>query len=354
MTKPAAHACAGGAEHTALSRAAGVAALMAALLSPAGAVDQAALAARAVDRHILPGFEALATATDTLATTAADACSGPRVVAAYDGAFDAWMGVSHLRFGPLEEGETGFAIAFWPDARGATPRTLAALAAAEDPVVDDPAAFGDVSVAGRGLFALDALLSRDAPPPDAYGCRLIAAIALNLAATAARARDRWVDPYGDYVRDAGAAGNPLYFSPDEATRALYTAMLSGLEATADLRFGRPLGTFRQPQPRRAEAWRTGRPQRNAVLALEAVRGLHEAAFAQELDQEARSRVATAFAAALDAASDAGPIEVAVTEVGGRLRVEAAQHAVRRLIDTLAAEVGPTLGVAGGFNSMDGD
>lgn len=74
------------------------------------------------------------------------------------------MGVSHLRFGPLEEGETGFAIAFWPDARNTTPRTLAALQAKQDPVVDDPAAFAHVSIAGRGLFALDALLA-EAPRP---------------------------------------------------------------------------------------------------------------------------------------------------------------------------------------------
>jgi predicted lipoprotein len=320
--------------------------------APALAIDHAALAARALDEHVLPGFDALAMETAALASAAADCSDG--TLDAYQRAFDAWMGVSHLRFGPLEEGETGFAIAFWPDQRGLTPRTLAALAASEDPAVDDPAAFAQVSVAGRGLFALDALLGEGSPPLEGYGCRLAGAVARDLAATSALARDRWRDPYAGYMRTAGASGNPLYLAPEEPTRALFTAMLTGLEATADLRLGRPLGDFMKPQPRRAEAWRTGRPARNVALSVAAVEELYRAAFAAELPEAAQGRLDAALAETRRAVADAGVIEVEVESVGGRLRVEAAQQAVRGLRAALEAEIGPPLGVAGGFNSMDGD
>ena len=33
-------------------------------------------------------------------------------------AWDAWMGLSQMRFGPLEEEDRALQIAFWPDSRG--------------------------------------------------------------------------------------------------------------------------------------------------------------------------------------------------------------------------------------------
>lgn len=244
-----------------LGRAGLAAALAFGLAGPTLALDNAAVARRALDQNILPGFDALAARTAALAETTKAYCAGQPgdVMAAYNAAFDAWMAVAQLRFGPLEEGETAFAIAFWPDTRGTTPKALAALEASQDPSVDDPAAFAQQSVAARGLFALDALLAEGPPAPGTYACRLTEAVTADLAQTAARASDRWRDPFAGYLATAGAPGNPLYLSADEGSRALFTALTGGLEMTADLRLGRPLGTFAQPQPRRAEAWRTGRP-----------------------------------------------------------------------------------------------
>lgn len=318
------------------------------IASPAAAADHAAIAARALEAHVLPGFAALADTTADLSAAAEARCADADLLPAYHRAFDAWMGVAHLRFGPLEEGEAGFAIAFWPDQRGATPKVLTAL------VADDPAAFAEISVAARGLFALDALLEAGPPPSDAYACRLVRGVARDLSRTAAGVEARWRDPHAGWLATAGAEGNPLYLSPEEGSRALFTALLAGLQATADLRLGRPLGTFERPQPRRAEAWRTGRPMRNAALALAAAGDLWASAFAPEATAEVRAHIDAAFVAAAAALEAAGPIETAVTAPGSRLRVEAAQQAILRLHAALGAEVGPALGVAGGFNSMDGD
>lgn len=326
--------------------------------------DHAAIADRALNAAILPGFDRLAGETAALveATHAACAASGPidtaPVVSAYDAAFDAWVAVDFLRFGATEENNAAFAIAFWPDTRGATPRALSELIAAEDPVVDDPDAFATVSVAARGLFALDQLLvgpDAEAIAAGTYRCRLVQAIAADLAATAQAILARWRDPWAEILTTAGTDANPRYLAPDESTRDLYSALTSGLQATIDLRLGRPLGTFERPQPRRAEAWRSGRSTRNVVLSIEAQRDFAETTFLPELEPEAAQAVRDGFDAALTAADriDA-PIPEAVAMPQGRVRVEALQQAIMRAQARMIEEVGGTLGVAAGFNSMDGD
>lgn len=331
------------------------------LAGAAAALDHAALAARVVRDHVLPGQERFAAEAAALAAAAEAGCAsaGPVDLAApYHVAFDAWMGVSHLRFGPAEEGDAVFAVAFWPDPRGATPKTLATLIAAEDPVVDDPKAFAGSSVAGRGLFALDALLfDPEAPKLEAgtYRCRLAVAVTRDLAATAARLRDRWRDPWAGLLETAGAEGHPLWFTPVEGTRAIYGALVEGLQATIDLRLGRPLGTFDAPQPRRAEAWRSGRSLRNVTSSLEALRALARVGFEPELAAEDVDLVESAFASALAATHriDA-PLPEAVAAPEARIRVEALRTEVVNVREVLATRVGGDLGLAAGFNAMDGD
>ena len=112
--------------------------------------------------HILPGHAAFADSAAVLAATADTACTGPEIETAYQDAFDAWIGVSHIQFGPIEDDGLSLAIAFWPDPKNRTGKALGQLISAEDPVVEDPAAFTEVSVAAQGLFSLERMLY-DAP-----------------------------------------------------------------------------------------------------------------------------------------------------------------------------------------------
>ena len=217
----------------------------------AGVVD------RAIEGHILPGYDRLAAATAALAETAAT-CDEAAMKAAYQTAFDAWIGVSHLAFGPAEAEGRMFALAFWPDPKGFSAKTLRRLIADEDPVVDDPAGFAERSVAARGLFALDRLYyDASIEAPAAYRCRLATAIARDMAATAATIRADW-DAYGAAMRDAGGDDSP-YADEEAAARALYGAFLGGLEVTEDLRLAGPIGALDRPRPKLSEAWRSGRP-----------------------------------------------------------------------------------------------
>lgn len=304
-----------------------------------------------VETHVVPGYERLADTSATLAATAQTACiaGDPDLETAYHAAFDAWVGVSHLRFGPSETDQRAFALAFWPDPRGSAQKTLATLLRDADPVVEDPAAFQEVSVAARGFYALEFLLF-DAgfagPENPEHACALIQAISIDIATNAAAILADWSD---DYAALMTTPGNETYRNSEEAAKQLFTALSTGLEFTSQTRLGRPLGTFDRPRPARAEARRSGRSLRHVALSLESTRALAAGISAQD------PAVAQAFDDALERAAQLDdPVFAGVAKPQGRLRVEALQTQVEEIRGLLALEVGPRLGIAAGFNSLDGD
>lgn len=310
----------------------------------------------ALEAHVLPGMEALADAASALAEVAETECASdaPDLRAAYHAAFDAWMRVNHLRFGPSETDNRAFALAFWPDSRGVTPRTLAQLIASEDPVVEDVADYADVSVAGRGFYALEFLLY----DPDistrgtaSYRCGLVRVIAEDIARTTAAIRDEWHMSHANLMRDAGQ--NERYQSESEAMRAFFNALTTGLEFNADVRLGRPLGTFDRPRPNRAEARRSERSLQNLVQSTE---GLGELALALTVSQPAlQSGINAGFVLVLDAAARVDdPTLAGVADPQARLRIEVLQQRTRELREMILTEMGPSLGISAGFNSLDGD
>ncbi|WP_340109018.1 imelysin family protein [Pikeienuella sp. HZG-20] len=319
--------------------------------------DYAALTERAVEGHAVPGYQRLVAATGAL-TEAAATCAPDRTEAAYNAAFDAWMGVSHLRFGPAEAEARAFSLAFWPDTKGFTPKTLRRLIAAEDPLVDDPAGFSKLSVAGKGLFALDFLLfdpEISTMGSAAYRCRLAVAVARDMQAISTAILDGWTGRRAALMESAGAPDNVVYLSASEPAQMFFTAMLEGLQATLDLRLERPLGTVERPRPKRAEAWRSGRPLRNVRLSLAALSALYESAFAPELSAAENEMLRAAFAdAEQKAASAPAPLTEAVSSPEGWGRIDALRASVAALRNAVSGTVGPALGLLAGFNSLDGD
>lgn len=321
-------------------------------LSPAFAADLAALVDEAVETQVLPGFRTLADETAELAEVAQDHCDpgDPQLEAAWGDAFDAWIRVSHLRFGPTETGDRAFGLAFWPDSRGMTPKALRGLVSAEDPVIDSLDGFATVSIAARGFYAMEFLLYdpafAGAEDASGYRCRLVGRMAGDIAETTAAIRDDWENGYAELMRHPG---NETYRDTEEAARQLFTALVTGLEFTEETRMGRPMGTFERPRPARAEARRSERSLHHVVLSLEGTRGL--AMVLSENDPQ----IAAAYGHALERASKLDdPAFAGTGNPMGRLRVEVLQQAVGEIRDLLGTEVGPRLGIAAGFNSMDGD
>ncbi|WP_421857913.1 imelysin family protein [Oricola sp.] len=309
-----------------------------------------------VDNHVLPGFRTFADKSQALSAAAEADCapSAPELRSAYGTAFDAWIAVSHLRFGPTETADRAFSLAFWPDSRGKTPKTLGALIDAADPALTTAEGFSTVSIAARGFYALEFLLYDPAFAERGsadYRCALVRAMAADVARNAADILEDWQANYADLLRHAGA--NDDYRSPEEAAKRLLTALSTGLEFTSDMRLGRPMGTFERPRPKRAEARRSGRSLRHVVLSLEATRDLARLLAAPSPD--AAEALEASFGRALKLASQLGdPVFAGVAEPQGRFEVEALKQAVDDVRDAVTTRLGPALGVAAGFNSLDGD
>ncbi|MEL7466617.1 MAG: imelysin family protein [Pseudomonadota bacterium] len=324
-------------------------------MSSAAQADDGTVSEAVIHEHVLPGFETLEAVASELSAAAARDCAptSPALRAAFHAAFDAWVSVSHLRFGPTEADNRAFALAFWPDPRGKTPKALAQLARDEDPVAFDPEEFRAVSVAARGFYALERLLYA---PPDgadaAYLCALTVAVAADIADNSAAIHLDWRDRYAALAQAPFAPDGP-YRSDEDVLRALYTALNTGLQFTSELRLERPLGTAERPRPRRAEARLSVRSLRHVELSLTANRALaaHLSAGAPEL----AARLSQTFDVALEAAERIDdPAFATVDQPLARLRVEALQQRVDETRALIRQELGAALGVAEGFNALDGD
>lgn len=331
-----------------------------AIAAPAQAeTGDSALAEIAVAQHILPAYDAFAAAAEALGAPAR-ACDAEGLRAAYHAAFDAWMGAQHIALGPVEAESRRFSIAFWPDSKGFVSKALDRLIDAEDPVVDDPEAFARVSVAAHGLTALERLLydeNGERSFGEGYRCRFAQAVAADLARTAHAIRDGWTgeDGFATVLTSAGAPGNALYLTPEDAARDLFKSLDGGLQGLVDLRLGRPLGMFDRPRPRRAEAWRSTRSMRNVRLSLAALETYYRDVFAVALTEAERAKIDASFARARRLAERApDAMHEAVAVPAQRLKVEALQTQLRLLQEMLRKTLAPALGVTIGFNSLDGD
>jgi len=315
-----------------------------------------AMIAAVVDGHILPRFEALATTTQSLSDAAIADCTATSASlrAAYGAAFDAWVAASHLRFGPTEVDDRAFGLAFWPDSRGATPRALAALIADQDPIAASATGYAQVSIAARGFYAMEFLLYVDTlmTAGDAgYHCQLVQTISADIAQTSQDILTDWTANFAATMKTPSATG--VYRTDEEALQEMLKALSTGLQFTSDSRLGRPLGTFDQPRPTRAEARRSGRSAQHVMVSLIALQDL---ALQLSTGHDALSaKLDASFEQALSQLSYLNdPVFAGVAAPQTRLKVEVVQQSIDSIRTIVRDELGPTLGVAAGFNALDGD
>ena len=300
-----------------------------------------------VKDHILPGYATFASATKALADATAQSCDPVTLQPAFNAAFDAWVGVQHLQFGPVAANGDALAIDFWPDPKGLGAKAQRGLLTG-DPTALQPAAFAEQSVAARGLTGLERLLYPTEPLPGDT-CPLIRATATDLARMAGEVQAAWVSGYAETLLTAGEADNTTFLTRPEVRQALFTQLIAGIEFLRDQRLGRPLGTFDKPRPERAEARASGRSLTNIQLSLLAMK-----AMAASLTPDAPLTM-TAFDRAITLADKLNdPVLAGVATPSGRLKVEILQQSVTALHDTAVKELGPELDVGIGFNAADGD
>lgn len=292
----------------------------------------------AVKTRILPIAAAFHAAAEALAQSARGSCNPDDLRAPFDAAFDAWLPLQILRFGPAETGGLNAAVAFWPDPKGLGLKAQKAMLASGQ--VD----LADQSVAARGLSGLERLLWPKAPLAGDT-CGLIRATTADLAEVAGKIDTAW---QAESLRllTPGAEGNTAWHTGQEVRQALYTQIQAALETLRDGRIGRPLGSFDRPRPDLAESSASGRSRANILGTLVALRALTEALSPDvPLTLDAFDRAIRA-ARAVDFA--------ALDRPEGRLKLEILQQSVDALRDQAKAELAVELDVSLGFNAADGD
>jgi uncharacterized protein len=339
-----------------------------------------------VDGHIIPRYGVLARATSRLDAQVHSLCTGPTetglalVREGFATTLDAWNGIAHIRFGPVESEQRYFRFQLWPDPRGTGQRQVRQLLADQDSARLDPDAFAKDSVAVQGLTALEMLLYPEAEigPADfaaqggaGYRCRFALAIADNLAAMAAATLADWTQgqrPYRLNLLEPGPAsgaapdGGQARFADDRAVSAeLLKALNTGVQVVHQIKLAGPLGASDQAaNPHKAESWRSRRSLANVCTNLRALEHLYATGFAQRLGTPPES-VGIDHGLALTSAAAVG----ACLSQPGTLLDESQTPDQRKALEDLrdlafALQTRTGRGLAEalelmlGFNSLDGD
>ena len=338
--------------------------------------DYARVNAALVEAHALPRYERLATATEAFAAASQAFCAGPdnaglaAVRARFHDAMDAWMGVQHLRFGPADLLMRGYRFYFWPQARGKVAEAVADIVAAGEDDATLAARIGRANVAVQGLLAVEVLLydgrylGTDSETRPA-GCALLRAAAENMRSMAAEILADWRDGDVPFARLLATPGPDNPYVEDHAAGALFffQSLHDSLQFIADVKLKPVIGnSAQQVRPMLAESRLSGRSQRNIFVTLEALQALYggegaaglgdlTAGADPKLDRLMRKafRLTLATARALDR-----PVEEAAADPALRPRVEKLATQVQALKQIVRDRLAPALGLAVGFNALDGD
>lgn len=332
--------------------------------APAGAADHVTIAKKLAADVILPRYEALAKAAEAQAEAWKGFCETPSpdglkgVRQAYLSAADAWSAAEIIRYGAVSEDFRAERISYWPERKNATQRGLAKLLRPGSRNDLAPESIRGASAAVQGLPALERLLFT-APPADEKAfagspaserrCAVGRAIADNVRTLADEVRDGWADP-------RSGLASQLFYAPlaDEVVRRLATDLVSAFEVMRDVKLLPVLGhEIARASPRLAEAWRSGRSSRALELNLKTALAMTEIMLEGQSEEGTTGiynvRQALRIAEGLPPAF--GPLAVDRKE---RLQLVLLFDALGFARDRLLLEVPAALGIAMGFNSLDGD
>lgn len=354
-------------------------ALAAAAPSAAGAPPETEAFARVnsalAEDHVLPRYVRLAAAAEAFAHASRDLCAASRDGAAHARAqagfrdvLSAWMGVEHVRFGPIEVLMRGHRFYFWPQARAKVAAAVHKVVTASDQAAVRPSRIAKANVAVQGLLAAEVLLYGDEPQragsSDA-GCALLTAAAANMRAMAADLVADWRDGSAPFTRTVTRTGpkNEYFDSHQEATRAFFKSLHDGLQLISDVKLEPVIGNGpEKTRPRLAESRLSGRSLANVIDNLAALRELYEGGngpglgdLVRTADAKLHRLLRKAFRITLETARSVGsPVEEAAADAALRPRVEKLALQVKALKQIVRDRLAPALGFPVGFNSLDGD
>ena len=282
----------------------------------------------------------------------------------------AWMGIEHVRFGPIEVLMRGHRFYFWPQARTKVTAAVRKVIAAGDEAAVRPARLAKANVAIQGYLAAEVLLYGDEAlraggGAGTMGCTLLTAVAANMRGMAADILAGWRDGSDPFARTVTEPGpkNSYFDSHKEATRAFFKSLHDSLQLIADVKLRPVIGDSPEKvRPHLAESRLSGRSHSNVVDNLAALRELYEGENGAGLgeltataDPKLHKLLRKAFRITLGTARSIGqPVEEAAADAALRPKARKLALQVRALRQIAREQLAPALGFPVGFNALDGD
>ena len=328
-------------------------------------------------KHILPRYENFSAQAIKLDLAAQQFCMAPSIAnlplikTAFHSAADAWAGVQHIQFGPIEEKLRLNRVYYWPDKHNTGSRHLGRLLKSEDETLLSEEQFSLISVALQGFPALERLLFSQSEKlfkqdkTSMFRCSLVQAISLNLRKISAAVLNEWNDPSNGFMQVATSSGVPIYSGENEIFQDHLASLYGNLRAIHNLKIHRTLGeNSENSRPRLAEAWRSERSLRNIILNLEAAQKLFEGEGAFGMDDfiemlKPDSNTAKDFKTYMEytlktARSISLPLHKAVRDEQQHEQVERLKAQVLALMGLVRGRISTAVGMGTGFNFLDGD
>lgn len=331
-----------------------------------------AVMVRAVDEVIRPGYRNMHASATRLADAVSAYCVAPTpdtraaARAAFDDTVAKWSFIEIVRDGPVLQDNRFERILFYPDRKSTGLKQVQALLVRMDEKDTDAATLPGKSVAVQGLGALEYVLYGTGAETmdgakDSFRCRYGAAVARNIAATAASLSADWERPDG-VQRDWKHPGpdNPSFRDGKEAITALLGILVHGAEAVRDQRIEAFYkGEDVPARPRSAIYWRSGNTWNAIKGNLEGLRTLFSKSGMEELLDPAEASIAGSVEfviASLDrvVAKIDPDIEKAVGEPSERHKMDFLIVNARDLVLRFSDQYGGAIGLGAGFSFADGD
>ncbi|ANG61020.1 hypothetical protein A8C75_00150 [Marinobacterium aestuarii] len=350
---------------------AGSSLLLTGLTQAATPIDWDAFNASAISGHIQPRYQQLALQSQTLADTSAHWCETrssadfPQLRQAFEASLQAWQGIQHVQFGPVQLLMRNYGIQFWPDRKGIIGRQLKEALQGPDAGNYDADFFRHASVSIKGFPALERLFYDAGALPrlqqQANACALAIAISTELANTAQAMHSEWQTP--DFAGQATEDDDEVSsLGLPDLSLELLRSLVQPIEVIRDSKLELVLGND-QPAARlqRAENWRSGQSLRSLNTNLTALQALY-AEGTPSLDLILREQGASAQAdqisglfsqARSQLEAVPGDFATALQDADSYAQLKAVSATLKELDHALYNAM-PAINAQLGFNSRDGD
>ena len=343
---------------------ASVSLLLAGLVHAAPTPDWPRFNHAAVQQHVLPRYATLARTTNQLDRAVAQFCEAPspdrlqQARTAWQEAMQAWQGIQHVQFGPVQFLMRNFGLQFWPDRKNIGARQLRQALVSEQPYDSDFFRHASVSIQGfpaleRLLFAESALFQLQ----QGRSCELGQAIAGHVADMSRDIEAEWRTLAAE---DFSTAQDPELAA--DLAAELMAALVEPVEAIRDTKLLKAMGdNARAVMPKRLESHRSGHSLANIRANLSALSALYQGtdpsvdqllrqAGAEPLADDIQQRFARLEQSL---ASIPAPLHVSLTQPDTYAALDGINAQLKQLSDTLHDAM-DVLGIQLGFNSRDGD